>query len=183
MTLDELQDFLDSDANTHGLDSVATHGFLTATVVGKELPNWMSHLFEGQDNQVSSDVKQAIKEWRSELLEDLQSEEGIALPLDIDDDSGEVDFSPESELTAWSIGFVDAMYGDETVDWFSDEESSEDVAMLTLPMMVFSGIDAVDGEEDEDLAAIRADEDAMAQMANSIEGNLSELFLLFHTED
>ncbi len=94
-----------------------------------------------------------------------------------------MDFSPESELTAWSIGFVDAMYGDENVDWFSDEDSSEDVAMLTLPMMVFSGIDTVDGEEDEDLAAIRRDDDALAQMANSIEGNLSELFLLFHTED
>jgi len=75
------------------------------------------------------------------------------------------------------------MYGDETVDWFSDEESSEDVAMLTLPMMVFSGIDTVDGDEDEDLAAIRRDDDALAQMANSIEGNLSELFLLFNTEE
>ena len=75
------------------------------------------------------------------------------------------------------------MYGDENVDWFSDEESSEDVAMLTLPMMVFSGIDAVDGDEDEELAAIRRDDDALAQMANSIEGNLSELFLLFNTDE
>ena len=183
MTLEELQSFLDSDANEHGLDSVATHGFLTATIVGKPLPNWLSLLFEGQDSKVSAEVKAAIKEWRAELVEDLHSEEGIALPLEIDEDSGEMDFSPESELTAWSIGFVDAMYGDENVDWFSDEDSSEDVAMLTLPMMVFSGIDTVDGEEDEDLAAIRRDDDALAQMANSIEGNLSELFLLFHTED
>ncbi|PNK60960.1 YecA family protein [Psychrobacter sp. FDAARGOS_221] len=183
MTLDELLHFLDSDANEFGLDSVATHGFLTATVVGKPLPNWLSHLFEGQDSKVDKDVKQAIKDWREALLEDLQSEEGIALPLEVDDESGEMDFSPESELTAWSIGFVDAMYGDENVDWFSDDEISEDVAMLTLPMMVFSGIDAVDGEEDEDLAAIRQDDDALAQMANSIEANLSELFLLFNTDE
>ena len=40
-----------------------------------------------------------------------------------------------------------------------------------------------DGDEDEDLAAIRRDDDALAQMANSIEGNLSELFLLFNTEE
>lgn len=183
MTLEELQNFLDSDANAHGLDSVATHGFLTATIVGKPLPNWLSLLFEGQDSKVSTEVKAAVKEWRAELLEDLQSEEGISLPLEIEEDSGEMDFSPESELTAWSIGFIDAMYGDENVDWFSDEESSEDVAMLTLPMMVFSGIDTVDGDEDEDLAAIRRDDDALAQMANSIEGNLSELFLLFNTEE
>lgn len=183
MTLDELKDFLDSDANEHGLDSVATHGFLTATVVGKELPNWMSHLFEGQDSKVDKAVKQAIKAWRHALLEDLQNEDGIELPLELDEDSGEMDFSPESELTAWSIGFVDAMYGDEGVDWFDDEDSAEDVAMLTLPMMVFSGIDAVDGEEDEDLAEIRRDDDALAQMANNIEANLTELFLLFHTEE
>ncbi|WP_296402672.1 YecA family protein [Psychrobacter sp.] len=183
MTLEELQNFLDSEDNVHGLDSVATHGFLTATIVGMPLPNWLSLLFEGQESKVNVEVKAAITAWREALLEDIHSEEGIALPLDIDDDSGEMDFSPESELTAWSIGFVDAMYGDENVDWFSDEENSEDVAMLTLPMMVFSGIDTIDGEEDEDLAAIRRDEDALAQMANSIEGNLSELFLLFHTTD
>ena len=86
MTLEELQNFLDSDANAHGLDSVATHGFLTATIVGKPLPNWLSLLFEGQDSKVSAEVKAAIKEWRAELLEDLQSEEGIALPLKIDED-------------------------------------------------------------------------------------------------
>ena len=85
MTLDELQDFLDSDANEHGLDSIATHGFLTATVVGKELPNWLSHLFEGQESKVDAAIKKAIKEWRAELLEDLQSEDGIALPLEIDE--------------------------------------------------------------------------------------------------
>ncbi|WP_019673529.1 YecA/YgfB family protein [Psychrobacter lutiphocae] len=183
MTLYDLQDYLNSDANEYGLDSIATHGFLTATIVGMPLPNWLSHLFEGQEDKVATDIKNAIINWREEMLGDLQSEEGIALPLEFDEESGEMDFSPESELTAWSIGFVDAMYGDENVDWFSDEEISEDVAMLTLPMMVFSGIDTVDGEEDEGLAAIRRDDDALAQMANSIEGNLTELFLLFHTEE
>ena len=60
-----------------------------------------------------------------------------------------------------------------------DEETAEDVAVLTLPMIVLSGID----DEDPELAEMRADEDKMAQMANSIEGNLTELFLLFHTND
>ena len=90
-----------------------------------------------------------------------------------------VDFSDESDIVAWSIGFVDAMYGDEADDWLENEETAEDVAVLTLPMIVLSGID----DEDPELAQMRKDDDTMAQMANSIEGNLTELFLLFHTND
>ena len=71
------------------------------------------------------------------------------------------------------------MYGDEASDWFEDEETAEDVAVLTLPMIVLSGID----DEDPELEAMRRDEDKMVQMANSIEGNLNELFLLFDTND
>lgn len=185
MTHDELLQYLDSDDNEFGLDSTATHGFLSATVVGKTLPNWMSLLFEGEEKQVPEAVKTAIREWQQKMLSDVKDENGISLPLDLDDSAGEdaVDFSFDSEISAWSVGFVDAMYGDESVDWFAEEDTSEDVAMLTLPMMVFSGIDTVDGGEDEDLAEIRADEDALAQMANSIEGNLTELFLLFNTDE
>ncbi|WP_131667893.1 UPF0149 family protein [Psychrobacter pygoscelis] len=183
MTLDELKDYLDSDANEFGLDSVATHGFLAATVVGKPLPNWMSLLFEGQDSKIDTEVKAAIIAWRESLIADLKDEIGIELPLDASDEV--VDFSPESELAAWSVGFVDAMYGDESVDWFSDDDTAEDVAVLTLPMILFSGIDMAEDVEDEDpdLAEIRRDEDALAQMANSIEGNLTELYLLFHTAE
>ena len=90
-----------------------------------------------------------------------------------------MDFSEESDIVAWSIGFVDAMYADEAEDWFENEETAEDVAVLTLPMVVFSGID----DEDEELTQMRSDDKKMAQMANSIEGNLTELFLLFHTND
>lgn len=184
MNVDELKDFLDSDDNAFGLDSVATHGFLAATVVGKPLPNWMSLLFEGDEAKVDVEVKQALIAWRDSLIADLKDENGIDLPLEASE-TEVVDFSFDSELAAWSVGFVDAMYGDETVDWFADEDTSEDVAMLTLPMMVFSGIDMAGDveEEDPDLAEIRADEDALAQMANSIESNLTELYLLFHTED
>ena len=184
MTLDDLKDYLDSDANEFGLETVATHGYLAATVVGKPLPNWMSLLFEGQESKVDAEVKQAITAWRESMIADLKDETGIELPLESSADD-DVDFSLESGLAAWSVGFVDAMYGDENVDWFSEEDTAEDVAMLTLPMMVFSGIDMAGDEEEEDpaLAEIRSDEDALAQMANSIEGNLTELYLLFHTQD
>ena len=86
-----------------------------------------------------------------------------------------VDFSDESDIVAWSIGFVDAMYGDEASDSFEDEETAEDVAVLTLPMIFLSGID----DEDPELAEMRKDEDKLVQMAISIEGNLTELFFCF----
>ena len=45
--------------------------------------------------------------------------------------------------------------------------------------MLFRSID----DEDPELAQMRHDEEKMAQMVNSIEGNLTELFLLFHTNE
>ena len=62
-------------------------------------------------------------------------------------------------MAAWAIGFVDAMYSDENVDWFDDAATEEDVAMLTLPMVLLSGID-------EEMDEMRDDE-TLAQMANA----------------
>ena len=79
-------------------------------------------------------------------------------------------------MTQKSLWIIDAMYADETDDWFADNDTEDDVAMLTLPMIVFSGID----EDDETLSDIRQDDDLLAQMANSLEENLTQLYLLFH---
>lgn len=62
---------------------------------------------------------------------------------------------------------------------FADEDSEEDVAMLTLPMVLFSGIDA----EEPDMVELMKDPTTMSQMAGAIEKNIVELFLLFHTND
>lgn len=177
MTKDELLDYLDSEANQYGLDAIATHGFLTATVVGKPLENWLSLLFEGHDGQVPNAVKSALQAWRHQLIDTLKDELPIELPFGADEN--QVDFSDESDVVAWNIGFVDAMYADEAVDWFDDAATEEEVASLTLPMIILSGID----DDDPEIAAMRQDEDMMAQLANSLEDNLTELFLLFHTHD
>lgn len=178
LTNADLIAYLDSEDNEFGLDSVATHGFLTATVVGLPLQNWLSAFFEGNETTVSDDIKQGLINWREELLTQLKNEQPIELPFH-SDESDEVDFSPESEISVWSVGFVDSMFANEAESWFSDEDTEDDVAMLTLPMMVLSGID----EDDETMQDIRSDEDLLAQMANNIEKNLTELFLLFHTGD
>lgn len=173
MTKDELFAYLDSPANETGLDPIAAHGFLTATVVGKPLPNWLSAFFEGNDKQVPQAVKDALTAWQKELYDTLKAEEPIELPFDASEEAA--DFSEEGDLAAWAIGFVDAMYADETVDWFDDDSTQEDVAMLTLPMIMLSGID-------EEMDEVR-DEETLVQMANALEDNITELFLLFHTDE
>lgn len=181
LSFDELLDYLDNQESQFVLDSVATHGFLTATVIGRPLPNWIDALFEGQSSEVPENVIDGIKRWRDSIMAELKNETPITLPFsdDAGDEEVAVDFSDDSDIVAWTIGFVDAMYADEADDWFEAEETAEDVAVLTLPMIVLSGID----DEDEELNQMRSDNDKLVQMANSIEGNLTELFLLFHTND
>lgn len=181
LSFDQLLDFLDNQESPYVLDSIATHGFLTATVIGRPLPNWLDALFEGQTDKVPENVVDGVQRWREAILAELKNESPIELPFaeDVDHQDAAVDFSEESDIVAWSIGFVDAMYADEAQDWFENEDTAEDVAVLTLPMIVLSGID----DEDPELEQMRTDKDKMAQMASSIEGNLTELFLLFHTDD
>lgn len=178
MGFDDLIDFLDSDDNEFGLSSIATHGFLTASIVGKPLHNWQTYLFEGHEKQVKPDVLAAIEQWRDELQAMLQDEREIELPFDVE----ETDYLDieNSEISEWSVGFVDAMYAsdDEEDDWF-DDDSEEDVAMLTLPMILFSGID----EDQPDMQELLKDPETMSQMAQAVEKNIVELFLLFHTND
>lgn len=179
MTFEELEQYLDSDANEFGLSTIATHGFLTASVIGKPLHNWQSVLFEGHEKQVKPALLQALSLWREELLATLQDEQNIELPFDMED----TDFEDieNTELSEWAVGFVDAMYGsdNEEDDWFLQEGTQEDVAMLTLPMILFSGID----NEEPDMRDLANDPDTMSQMAQSLEKNITELFLLFHTDD
>lgn len=176
MTYDELLDFLDSDKNEYGLDSVATHGFLTASVVGKPMPNWLSLYFEGNDKQVPDNIKTALTDWRESLINTLSQEQPLDLPFESDEFE---DFSEESDIVAWAVGFVDAMYADENVDWFDNPATEEEVAELTLPMIILSGIE----DEDQELVAMRKNEDMLAELANTLEDNITELFLLFHTDD
>lgn len=176
MTKDELFDYLASEDNEYGLDPVAGHGFLCASVVGKPLDNWLSLFFEGNENKVPEAVLVSLAAWRDELIATLKNEEPIELPFDDDD---EVDLSDEGDIVAWCIGFVDAMYGNEDSNWFDDADTEEEVADLTLPMIVISGI----ADDDEELLAMRDDEEMMITLVNSLEDNLTELFLLFHTQD
>jgi uncharacterized protein len=140
-----------------------------ACAVGPALANWQGHLFDGQIANVPPAVVAQIEQWFVRICDTLADEQSIEFPFD------EIDqLDVESNLGDWCIGFVDAIFVNEQTDWFDIDE--EAVGMLTMPMMVFSGIE----DDDPDLQAMRQNEDILEQMADEIPNNLTQLFLLFH---
>ena len=81
----------------------------------------------------------------------------------------------ESSLGDWAVGFVDAMFLNED-GWFTPE-FEEQVVDLTLPMMVFSGVD----DEDPQMESFRRNGQLMDEIAEEIPENLNEIYLMFHT--
>lgn len=171
LNLDVLFDYLDGEQNEFGLDFAATHGFLCATVVGPALRDWLSHLFDGNHSKVPAEIIEQIHLWQQEILQTLSNEDTIELPFDIEE------VEVESSLGDWSIGFIDALFLNEEQDWYDVDE--EAVGMLTLPMMVFSGID----EEDAQLQSVRRNGDLLEEMAGEIPENLTKLYLLHHAPE
>jgi uncharacterized protein len=101
-------------------------------------------------------------------LQTLLNEEHVGFPVEIEE------VSVDSSLGDWSVGFVDALFLNDEA-WFEQVDEEEDVIMLTLPMMVFSGI-----EGEPDLDNVRNNPDLLEEMAEEIPENLTKLFLLYH---
>ncbi len=73
MSFDQLLDYLDNQESQYVLDSVAMHGFLTATIIGPALPNWLDALFEGQVSKIPENVVDGIKRWRKAIMDELKN--------------------------------------------------------------------------------------------------------------
>ena len=169
LDLDLLSEYLDGDQNEYGLDFAATHGFLCAIAVGPQFDPWLNELFEGNQKKVPAEIIAQIKAWLESIRQNLANEEGIEFPFEIEE--AEVD----SSLGDWSVGFVDAMFLNEEA-WFTPE-FEEQLVDLTLPMMVFSGID----EEDPQMESFRRNGQLMDEIAEEIPDNLNEIYLMYHT--
>ncbi|WP_269914161.1 YecA/YgfB family protein [Acinetobacter sp. HY1485] len=169
LDLDQLSDYLDGDQNEFGLDFAATHGFLSAIAVGPHYEAWLNALFDGNQKKVPAQIIEQIKLWLNELRQNLANEDGIAFPFEIEE--ADVD----SSLGDWSVGFVDAMFLNEEA-WFTPE-FEEQLVDLTLPIMVFSGVD----EEDPQMESFRRNGQLMDELAEEIPDNLNELYLMYHT--
>ncbi len=169
LDLDLLGEFLDGDQNEFGLDFAATHGFLCAIAVGPQFDRWLEELFEGNHAKAPKEIVAQIKLWLEDIRQKLANEEGIEFPFEVE----EADV--ESSLGDWSVGFVDAMFLNEEA-WFAPEYEDQ-VVDLTLPMMVFSGID----DEDPQMESFRRNGQLMDEIAEEIPENLNEIYLMYHT--
>ncbi|APV34573.1 MULTISPECIES: YecA family protein [Acinetobacter] len=169
LNLDLLSDYLDGDQNEYGLDFAATHGFLCAIAVGPQFDRWLNELFEGNQKSVPTAIIEQINIWLDQIRQNLANEEGIEFPFEIEE------ADTESSLGDWSVGFVDAMFLNEDA-WFTPEHE-EQLVDLTLPIMVFSGID----EEDPQMESFRRNGQLMDELAEEIPENLNELYLMYHT--
>lgn len=163
-----LSDFLDGEHNEYGLDFAGTCGFLCATAVGPTWKNWLSYLFEDQEKKVPKEIIEQIKLWLADIQQSLSNEDIFEFPFDIEE--ADVD----SSLGDWCIGFIDVMFSNEEA-WFTDENENA-ITDLTLPMMVFSGID----DEDPQMESFRRNGQLMDDLAEEIPENLTEIYLLFH---
>ena len=171
LDLDYLSEYLDGEENEFGLDFAATHGFLCAVAVGPELKNWLSLLFDENEKKVPTQVIEQVKQWLVDIRQTLANEELIEFPFEIEE--ADVD----SSLGDWSVGFVDAMFLNEEA-WFTDE-LEDALVELTLPIMVFSGID----EEDPQMESFRRNGQLMDDLAQEIPDNLTEIYLLYHAPE
>ena len=168
LNLDLLSDYLEGDQNEYGLDFAATHGFLCAIAVGPQFDRWLNELFEGNQKSVPTAIIEQINIWLDQIRQNLANEEGIEFPFEIEE------ADTESSLGDWSVGFVDAMFLNEDA-WFTPEHE-EQLVDLTLPIMVFSGID----EEDPQMESFRRNGQLMHELAEEIPENLNELYLMYH---
>lgn len=139
--------------------------------MGPELKDWIAQLFENNQGKVNAEIIEQIKLWREDIQQTLINEETIEFPFEVEE------ATEESSLGDWSVGFVDALFLNDEA-WFSAVEDEEAVIMLSLPMMVFSGIE---GEDEMD--NIRRNGDLMDELAEEIPENLTKLYLLYHSPE
>ncbi len=173
-TRQRLQDFLDSEENTDGLDYVATHGFLAALTVGPDTPPtaaWLPELFDGQpvcaDPEKAAQLVSDLEAWLKEIHATLYHGQPLRLPCPL-----ALKATEPTELNDWCAGFMEGMFMKEA-SWYDVNE--ELVADLTLPMVVLA--DLID---DPELQHIRRDQKLARELAQQIPDVLTELYLHFH---
>ena len=130
--------------------------FYVQLLLDQLFDKWLDELFDNNQKKVPAEMIAQVKAWLEEIRQNLANEEGITFPFEIE----EADV--ESSLGDWSVGFVDAMFLNEDA-WFTPEHE-EQLADLTLPMMVFSGVD----DEDPQMESFRRNGQLMDEIAEEI---------------
>lgn len=169
-----LEDFLDGEENTDGLDFVATHGFLSAVTVGPRTPPvaaWIKVLFDDQpvcaDATKATAITEALVAWQKEIHATLYHGQPVTLPCPLVLKTNE-----PTALNDWCVGFMEGMFMEED-SWYAGDEDL--IADLTLPMVVLS--DLIDEPE---LQPLRRDPKLSRELAQQIPDVLTELYLHFY---
>lgn len=175
-----LRAFLDADdLYEEALDYVATHGYLTAlSICPDPVPEeeWIAELFgqepEYKDAAEQEEITAALLQLKAKIARQLASDEDFEFPceLSLGDDP------EESDLRAWSIGFMEGVFLREDI-WFEDDE--DEVSELLLPVMVGSGL----FDEQPDFAEISGNDALVASMLAQIPEVLTTLFLLLQAPE
>lgn len=173
-TLDALEEFLDSDANSHGLDFHGAHGFLTAITIGprgqldaEALACFFEDEDASEDAARTAEIHAQLQAWQKSIHAVLYHGARLELPCPLLSD-----INQPNELTDWCIGFMEGLFLDED-RWYGEHE--DDIADLTLPMVVIS--DLID---DPDLQILRRDRKLLKEMTLQIPELITEIYLLFH---
>lgn len=173
-TLGALEDFLDSEANEHGLDFLGAHGFLTALTVGPRgglddaaLAAFFEDADPVADAGQSALIRDQLRAWQKSIHAVLYHGVRLELPCPLVSSPTEA-----NELSDWCVGFMEGLFLDEE-RWYAGHE--DDIADLTLPMVVIS--DLID---DPDLQVLRRDRKLLKEMTLQIPELITEIYLLFH---
>lgn len=173
-TLEALETFLDSEDNANGLDFMAAHGFLTALTVGPRgtldsdaLAAFFEDAEPSSDPVFSATLRSQLQAWQKSIHAVLYHGVELELPCTLTAHPTE-----PNELSDWCIGFMEGLFLDEDA-WYAGSE--DDIADLTLPMVVLS--DLVD---DPDLQVLRRDRKLLKDMTSQIPDLVTELYLHFH---
>ncbi len=175
-----LRAFLDADdLYEEALDYVATHGYLTAlSICPDQVPEeeWIVELFgqepDYKDAAEQEEITAALLQLKAQIARQLASDEDFEFPceLSLGDDP------EDSDLRAWSIGFMEGVFLREDI-WFEDDE--DEVSELLLPIMVGSGL----FDEQPDFAEISGNDALAASMLAQIPEVLTTLFLLLQAPE
>ncbi|MBU2709805.1 YecA/YgfB family protein [Zooshikella harenae] len=170
-----LTSILEADpTNEDILDNIATHGLLTAAAISPRQPSIdqiISCIFDGTPDLSSQDLqtlKNALQQAQQQLDQPLFLGEGLELPYEWDEDEDLED----SDIQAWCIGFMSAVFLDEAAWFDADEQESSE---LLLPIMALSGL-FTDAPE---FAEMTEDQALIADMCEQLPELLTELYLFY----
>ncbi len=174
-----LSSILEADpTNEDILDSIATHGLLTAATISPHQPTIdqiISCIFDGSPDLPPENLqtlKNAIQQAQQQLEQPLFLGEGLELPFEWDEEEELED----SDIQAWCIGFMSAVFLDEDAWFDTDEQESSE---LLLPIMVLSGLFS----DAPEFTEMSEDEALITDMSEQLPELLTELYLFYKCPD